>query len=293
MAKPAQTAWTHIRRSPYQATAAIFIMAQTFFVISIFSMLILGSARIIDYFESIPKVSVFFRNETKQESIDTLSEQLKKDPRVSEVKFISKKEAIDIYKNQVAKDDPVLMDLVTEDVLPAAIEVSAKDISDLPEVVNLLNPSTELIDKIVFPKDVIANLIQWTNALRQIGVVTSIILALDSVFIMVIIISIKISQKKEEIEIMKLLSATNWYIRRPFLLEGIFYGIIGAVIGWAFASGGLLYFTSTSFFQSFLGDIPLLPIPPVFYLGLLGIEFGIAVILGLIASFLAVLRFLK
>lgn len=291
MAKTAQTAWTHIRRSPYQAIAAIFIMTQTFFVISLFTMLIIGSAKIIDYFESIPKVSVFFKNETKQESIDTLSEQLKKDTRVSEVTFISKKEAITIYKNQVAKDDPVLMDLVTEDVLPAAIEVSANDIADLPEVVSLLTPSANLIDKIVFPKDVIANLIQWTSALRQIGVVTSVVLALDSIFIMVIIISIKISQKKEEIEIMKLLSATNWYIRRPFLMEGIFYGILGAVIGWLLASAVLIY--ATPFLTSFLGDIPLLPVSPIFFLGLLGAEICIAIVLGMIASFLAVLRFLK
>lgn len=291
MAKPSKTMWTHIRRSPYQALAAIFIMTQTFFVISLFTMLILGSAKIIDYFESIPKVSVFFNNETKQEDIDVLSAELRKQDVVSDVRFISKKEAMSIYKNQVAKDDPLLMDLVTEDVLPAAIEVSAKKIDDLPQVVSLLTPSTSLIDKIVFPKDVITNLIQWTNALRQVGFVTSIVLALDSIFIMVIIISIKISQKKEEIEIMKLLSATNWYIRRPFLLEGIFYGVVGAVFGWLLASGALLY--STPFLTAFLGDIPLFPIPPLFYLALLGGEIIIAIVLGTIASFLAVLRFLK
>ncbi|CAN5131710.1 permease-like cell division protein FtsX [soil metagenome] len=291
MAKPARTAWNHLRRSPYQALAAIFIMTQTFFVISLFVMLILGSAKIINYFESIPRVSVFFKNETKQESIDTLSEELKKSDQVESVRFISKKEAMQIYKNQVAKDDPLLMDLVTEDVLPAAVEISAKKIDDLPQVVTLLSPSASLIDKIIFPKDVVANLVQWTNALRKVGLGTSIILALDSIFIMVIIISIKISQKKEEIEIMKLLSATNWYIRRPFLLEGILYGVIGAFLGWLLASGTLMYFTP--FLKTFLGDIPLLPVSPLFYLLLLGGEVLIAVILGMTASFLAVLRFLK
>lgn len=291
MNKVILTSWNHVRRSPYQALAAIFIMAQTFFVISLFTMILIGSSKIITYFESIPKVSVFFRNEAKQEKIDEISTQLKQSDLVAGVRFISKREAINIYKNQIAKDDPVLMDLVTEDVLPATLEISAKKIDDLPQIVGLLNSSTTLIDKIIFPKDVVANLVQWTNAMRKIGTGVIAVLALDSIFIMVIIISIKISQKKEEIEIMRLLSATNWYIRWPFLFEGVFYGVIGAVIGWLFSSITLLY--ATPFLRSFLGDIPLLPVPPLFFFALLGAELLLAVVLGMLSSFLAVLRFLK
>jgi cell division transport system permease protein len=65
-----------------------------------------------------------------------------------------------------------------------------------------------------------------------------VLLSLVSIFIMATIIGIKISQKKEDIEIMKLIGATNWYIRWPFLTEGILYGIIGAVVGWAIATVG-------------------------------------------------------
>jgi len=54
------TAWNHIRRSPYQAFAAVFIMMQTFFVISLFTFIIIGSAKVITYLESLPQVSAFF-----------------------------------------------------------------------------------------------------------------------------------------------------------------------------------------------------------------------------------------
>ena len=108
---------------------------------------------------------------------------------------------------------------------------------------------------------------------------------------MVTIIGIKISQRREDIEIMRLIGAGGWYIRWPFIFEGIFYGVVGALLGWAIASGVLVW--ATPFLESFLKGIPILPVPIVFYLALLGIELLLAVLLGAFSSFLAVLRYLK
>jgi cell division transport system permease protein len=108
---------------------------------------------------------------------------------------------------------------------------------------------------------------------------------------MVTIIGIKISQKKEDIEIMKLIGATNWYIRWPFLTEGVVYGVIGAIVGWAFATAGLLY--ASPFLESFLKGIPVLPASYVDLAILLGLELVFAAFLGIVSSFLAVLRYSK
>ena len=108
---------------------------------------------------------------------------------------------------------------------------------------------------------------------------------------MVTIIGIKISQRKEDIEIMRLIGASNWYIRWPFLFEGMFYAALGAVIGWMIASFALWY--STPFLSSFLKGIPILPISPVFLLRVLLAELILAIILGFLSSFLAVLRYLR
>ena len=112
-----------------------------------------------------------------------------------------------------------------------------------------------------------------------------------SVFIMMTVIGFKVSQKRDEIEIMKLLSATNWYIRKPFILEGVLYGIGGTVLGWLIASGALLY--ATPAIESFQKGIPLVPVNPLFLVELLAVELIIAIILGMLASSLAVLRYLK
>lgn len=284
-----KTAWRHIRRSPYQAFAAIFIITQTFFVISLFAFIIYGSARTLSYFESLPQVTAFFKNEAKQEEIDALKKQLTQTGKVEKIEFVSKEEGLKIYKQQ-NQDDPLLLELVSADFLPSAFKISAVKISDLSSISDMLGKSS-IVHRIIFQKDVVKNLTAWTSFLRKTGMVFITVLALDSIFVMVILIGIKISQKKDEIEIMRLLGATSWYVRWPFILEGIFYGIIGAFVGWSISSIVLLW--ATPLIASFIGGIPVLPVPALFFLELFGTELLIAVFLGAFSSFLAVLRYLK
>ena len=284
-----KTSWHNIRRSPYQAIAAILVMTLTFLVISFFTFILVGSSKTIQYFESKPQVTAFFRNEAKQEDINKLETQLRENPKVSSIKFVSKEEALKIYKEQ-NKNDPLLLDLVTADILPASLEISTVRIEDL-SMINSTLKGSPLISEVVFQKDVVSTLSSWTGALRRIGLSIIAILSLVSIFIMVIIIGVKISQKREDIEIMRLIGATGWYVRWPFIFEGMFYGTAGAVLGWAIASGALWY--ASPMLSSFLRDIPIFPLSFVFLLSLLGGEILLAIILGTLASFLAVLRYLK
>ena len=211
-----KTTWHHIRRSPYQTFAAIFIIMQTFFVVSIFTFVIFGSAKIITYFESLPQVTVFFKNEAKQENIDSLKNQILKSGKASKITYVSKKEALQRYQ-QKFKQDPLLLEFVTADILPASLEIQTTKIADLTSISDTIK-NTSFVKEVIFPKDVVSRLVEWTDALRKIGAVLIVVLSLDSIFIMVIIIGIKISQKKDEIEIMRLLGATTWYVRWPFIL---------------------------------------------------------------------------
>lgn len=284
-----KTTWHHVRRSPYQALAAIMIMIVTFLAVSVFTILILGSSKIITYFESKPQVTAFFKDEAKQEDIDSLKNQLQATGAVASVKFVSKQEALQIYKEQ-NKSDPLLLDLVTADVLPASLEISTVQLGDLAPISAELkqNPA---VQEVVFQKDVVATLTKWTNAVRFIGLGLIVVLSLVSILIMTTIVGIKISQKKEEIEVMQLLGATKWYISWPFVFEGIFYGLIGAFVAW-FVSSIALFF-STPYLEIFLHGIPVLPVPWYFYVGLLGGEFVLAILLGVLSSMLAVSRYIK
>jgi cell division transport system permease protein len=287
--KTFNTTWRNIRRSPYQAFAAVLVMTLTFLFISFFTFLLFGSSKAINYFESRPQVAAFFNNETKQIDIDNLKIELMATGKVASVKFVSKEDALKIYREQ-NKNDPLLLELVTADILPASLEISTIKIGDLSAINNMLKDSP-LVSEVVFQKDVVSVLTSWTNALRGIGLGLVIVLSLVSIFIMVIIIGVKISQKKADIGIMKLIGAGDWYIRWPFIYEGITYGVTGAIIGWIISAGAL--WIATPSLSAFLKGMPILPASPLFIFGLLGAEILVAAILGTLSSFLAVLRYLK
>lgn len=286
--KTTRTTLKHMRRSPYQSLAAIFIMILTFLSITVFIFIIFGSSAIINFFESKPQVTAFFKDTATQQSIDDLRSQLNQTDMVSSSKFISKDEALQIYKQQ-NKNDPLLLDLVTADILPASLEISTTRIEDLGPVSDILSKSP-YVSEVVYQRDIVSTLSRWTNAARIIGIILIVVLTVVSIFIMMTVIGFKVSQKRDEIEIMKLLSATNWYIRWPFMLEGILYGAIGTVVGWIVASGALLYFTP--YLETFLKGIPVLPVSPFFLVAVLFGELVLAVFLGILASSLAVLRYL-
>lgn len=281
--------WHHVRRSPYQAMAAVLIMMLTFLAVSVFAILIIGSGKIISYFESKPQVTAFFKDDAAQSSIDSLKSELISTGKVSSIKYVSKNDALKIYREQ-NKNDPLLLDLVTADVLPASLEISSYNLQDLPALSQFIKENSA-VQEVVYQKDVVSALSSWTNALRIIGALLIALLSIASVLIMSIIIGMKISHKKDEIEVMQLIGATKWYISSPFVLEGIFYGITGALFGWLVSSAVL--FGTTPLLESFLRGIPVLPAPWWFYVALLGCELVMAVILGVFSSLLAVMRYIK
>lgn len=285
-----QTVAKYIRRSPYQSIAAILIMSLTFLSIAVFAILTIISIRVIDYFETRPQLSVFFKQEASNEEINTLRDQLNNTGKAQSIKFVSKEEALAIYQQQ-NQEDPLLLDLVTADILPASLDIQATDAVYLEELASVARTSRS-VDEVVFQKDIVDSLINFTNGLRQIGLVIIGVLLMVSIFVILTIIGIKITVRKDEIEIMKLIGASNWFIRTPFLLEGIFYGAVGALIGWGITFG-VLQFYAAPHLGSFFGSVPVLPIEPLLMLQVLGVLLVAAIILGAFSSFLAVLRYLK
>lgn len=284
-----KTVAKYIRRSPYQAISAILIMTLTFLTVSVFGIISILSVRIIDYFESRPQISVFFNPDTPQEQIDASRQKLESTGKTSSISFISQEEALAIYREFNA-DEPLLVELVSADILPPSLDVKAQVVTDLPELAEVAQTS-EGVDRVIFQKDIVDTLSKWTNAFRQVGLVVVFILSVVSIFVVLTIIGIKITNRRGEIEIMKLIGASDWFIRTPFILEGIFYSCVGAILGWTIAYGTLLIFGNS--LQSFFSGVPVFPIEPFYMFALLGIQIVVAVVLGTFASFIAVLRYLK
>ncbi len=280
--------WQHIRRSPYQAFAAISIMLLTFLVSGLFVLLSIGSSIVLSHFEQKPQVTVFFTDNKKEAEIKELSEKLKKDEHVASVKFISKDDALQLYKAQFQKD-PLLLEMVSADILPASLEISAEKIEYLKDIAASVKGEKD-VEEVVYQQEVVDLLVAWTKSIRTIGIVAIVFLGVVSLFTVVTVVSMKIALKKKEVEILQLVGSTSWYIRGPFLIEGGFYGLIGSFFGWLANIGLIAY--ATPFLQSLFSGIPLFPIPLWFYGAFFAGMLGVGVILGSFASFLALLRYL-
>lgn len=261
----------------------------TFFMASIFVMLAYGFDRTLNYFESKPQATVFLKDDAKEKDILSLRDKLNETGKISTIKYISKEEALKIYKDQF-KSDPLLLEMVSSSILPASLEISTKDIKDLNSVSEVVSKEP-LVEEVVLPKDIINDLIVWTTSVRTIGIALVSFLVFESILVIMIVIGMKIAVRRQEIEILRLVGATSWYIRWPFIFEGIIYGLVGAVLAWG--ASYLLLIYATPFLSTFLAGIPLLPVSYILMLYLLGALCAGGVLVGSIGSMVSVWRYLK
>ncbi len=292
------TAWNHMRRSPYQAMAAILTMFLTLLLAGLFFLASTASYFVLQYFEGKPQITVYFQDKTGQESIQKLENELTATGKTASIKYISKDDALTIYREQ-NKNDPLLLEMVTADILPASLEVSATApnfLSDLEPVIK----NADGVEEVVYQRDVVETLIAWTNAIRWVGGSLAGLLAVDSILIVMTIIGMKIAIKKQEVEILNLVGASPWYIRAPFLLEGGLYGLFGAGIAMIIIAGLTLWLYPL--LLAFLGVIPVIggvlgaPSSTAFLLSAFGFFGGLAMtgfLLGSVGSMVAVGRYLK
>ncbi|MBU0974514.1 permease-like cell division protein FtsX [Patescibacteria group bacterium] len=283
------TTLTTIRRSPYQTITSVTMVAVTFFVGFSFSLFVIGASKVLQHFETRPQIIAFFELETPIEEIEKTIEKIKSKPYVESAKIITQEDALKLYQEE-NKNDPLLLELVTADILPASIEVSGRNIESL---INIKNDFDEFnqVEDVVFQEDVVAILSKWIGAAEIIGISAVSILTLISFLIIMTVTAMKATAQKKSIKIMRLLGATKGYIKVPFMYEGMIYGLVGATIGWLITFSILLYLTPS--INEVLGEIKLLPIPLEFYIihGIIGILSG--VFLGGFASLVAIQRLIR
>lgn len=279
----------NIRRTPFQAIAASMVMFLTFFALQTFILVAAGSQITLKHFENRPQAIVFFKDGTNEQDVETLQKALNQDQRVSETTYITKEEAFKKYQAD-NKSEPILVELVTANMLPASLEISTKTPTDLAPVAEMLSKEP-VVEQVFIPKDVIKNLLSFTTIVRIVGISVVGFLIIFSTLVILMIIGFKIRLKRSEIEIMRLLGASASFIRNPFILEGIFYGVIGSIIAWIISYSLLWYFTP--YLQGYLSGVKILPVNPLFMLTLLGANVVVALLIGAIGSIGAVRRYLK
>ena len=287
--KALDSALVAIRRSPYQSILTIFLLTITFFIAYCFSLLTVGSEKILSFFVTHPQVIAFMKLDSTTDDLNRISKKMQSKEYVKDVKVVTQQEALKIYQ-QENQDDPLLLELVTEEILPASIEVAAADAKSLEAIKSDLS-SESTVEDVALQEDVIDNLVRWTNAMRLIGLFLLIALTVASFLMIMTTISMKISAKRKNIQIMKFVGANNSYISRPYLLEAIITSSVANILSFAIYFAMILY--ANPWLKNFLTGIIDFPIPWQFYAYQFGGGLVLAILLGTVASYSAVARMLK
>lgn len=283
-----KTALSRISRNPYHTLAAFLVMFLTFFVVGAFVLVSIGSNRLLSYFESRPQVTAFLTEGISTEKVEEIRQSLADTKVVSKTKYVSKEEALKIYKER-NKNEPLLSEFVTAEILPASIEVSTYELEDLSEVATILE-KTEAVEEVVFQQSIIETLDSWTKAIRNIGIGVAVFLLIMSLLTTLIVIGLNISLHQDEIEIMRLVGATAWYIRTPFMIEGILYGGVSAFT--AGLSLWAIYTWISPSIQNVFSDVPALIASPATFIYLLAILVFGGTVIGIIGSVVATRKYL-
>ena len=284
---------SNIRRTPYQAIAATIVMFLTFFSLLFFTVLVIGSQRILQYYEGRPQAIAFFKDSATMNDVNAIEDALRKTGKVTSLNYVSKDEALKIYQDR-NKDNPLLLELVTANILPASLEISTATPADLNEIGAMVKKEP-VVDDVVIPEDAIQGLTRATTVIRWVGGATALFLGIFSFFLVLMVTGFKIRIKRNEIEIMRLLGASGWFIKAPYLLEGIFYGTVGALTAWGLSYAILLFLTPdmTSYLQGIPTSVVPLPVPPLFMSALLGGALLLGALIGSLGSYAAVRRYMR
>jgi cell division transport system permease protein len=171
-------------------------------------------------------VKVFFVQDATPAQINAVRAKIVIFPETKEAVFISKDEAL----RRMREKYPDLTENLSSNPLPAAFEVTPKDADQVKTIADNLQPLPAGVDKIDYAEKKTERILAVTNVIKYIFLLGSVILLVASTILIANTIRLSIFSRRREVEVMRLVGASNWFIRGPFMLEGVICGLIGAVI---------------------------------------------------------------
>jgi cell division transport system permease protein len=298
------TAKKNVKRNKWLSLSTICVSTIVIAISSFFIASAIFAQRGVKYYEQKAQVIIFFKKDTSEADILSLRDKLFDPELIEGIDYVSQEDALEIYREDFA-DNPDLIATVTADSLPPSLEIRAKSIEALIEIIEDINIEKEtnvFIDEVMYFRDVVDNL----KTLSRIISVGSIILITSLLIITISLIRItigfNINAHKEEIEIMHLVGSSDKFIKIPFILEGFFYGLMGGFLGatllivpWYV----MIYYTQNTDFAFWVNQ--LLTDLNLGFLGSLNVTFILAYylahmlaggLLGIVSSYSAVKRYL-
>jgi cell division transport system permease protein len=299
------TARKNIKRNKWLSLSTIFVSTVVIAISSFFIATAIFAQRGVKYYEQKAQVIIFFKRDVSETDVFLLRDKLFDPELIEDIDYVSQEDALLIYQEDFA-DNPDLIATVTADSLPPSLEIRAKSIDSLIEIIENINIEKETnvyIDEVMYFRDVVENLKTLSRIISVGSLILISALLVITISLIRITIGFNINSHREEIEIMHLVGSTDKFIKLPFILEGFFYGLMGGFLGatllivpWY----SMIYYTQNTDFAfwvnqlltdlnlSFLSSLNITFIL-VYFLG----HMLVGGLLGIVSSYSAVKRYLE
>lgn len=292
-----KSGWINFWRNKWLSIATISIMVLTIFVMSGLVVINVLGQTILENLQDKIDVSVYLKSEVEESEIAKIRSDLMFLDEVRSVEYISSEEALNKFKEK-HQDNPTLMQSLKElgvNPLQPSLNIKAQLASQYESIVKFLEQGRykNLIDKINYQqnKELIERLLKFSSTVQRIGIIISLILALIAGLVTFNTIRLTMYNWREEISVMRLVGASDWYIRGPFLIEGMLYGVLAAFFT-LIIFYPLLYFLSPKI-TSFIPGSDIFYWFKVNFWQVFLFQVIIGILLGGLSSLLAIRRYLK
>ncbi|MDA8235338.1 MAG: permease-like cell division protein FtsX [Clostridia bacterium] len=281
-----QEALTSLRRNGLMALASVGTVAVALLILGGALLTVLNANNIMKSVENELLISVYLQEGVDETAIGDLEQQINDTPGVAKSRFISKEESLEKLRQQFGETKGSLE--FSRNPLPDSFEVNAEKSNLVKGIADKIRGLSG-VEKVNYPAEVVQKLSTLVEWVRLIGAVIIILLALAAVFLISTTIRLTVFARRREIGIMKFLGATNWFIRWPFVLEGVFLGLAGALV-----SGLILYFVNFYIVEA-VKQFPFMRVQTDMkdvYI-ILGSLLGGGIFIGAIGSVISVRKFLQ
>lgn len=279
-----------IRRNGFMSFASISTVAVSLLVLGMFLLISLNTNNLAQHLESQVQISVYMQDSANAQDLKNTETKLKSIPGVVKVTPVTKVQAMERFKKRLGdqqkqllaslgKDNPFPNSFDVQVASPDKIKTVSEPISKLPKV-----------ETAKFGQEIVEHLFNLTRIMRFGGALLVVFLAMATLFIISNTIRLTVFARRKEVIIMRYVGATDWFIRWPFILEGMTLGFAGAVVASFIID--VSYGALLSKIHATLAFLPMLPSSPLLYY-VTGFLLVAGTGIGALGSFISLRKFLK
>lgn len=227
-----KTALLSMANNRLMTVSSVLTIGCCLFLFSVFLLFTMNINYISDQVKSQCEIQAYIDSSLDDETAERIADEIGKIDNVASTKFESKSEAFENYAQRLGGDSVALEGLKGEDFLRNSVKISLKDLTLSKETAKKVSQVSGVAE-VKNHQDTVDRVIKVTSYVQTASFIIMLILMVVSLFIISNTIKLSVASRANEIHIMKFVGATNWFIRWPFIIEGIFIGFLGSLLALA------------------------------------------------------------